>query len=376
MVDALVADVESRLVTPTPPDVPVVLRARPGSPLARAGSNVVPGAMPTEGPLVDTIGRVHDDLRISVTDRCNLRCVYCMPEEGMVFLPRTEILTFEELTRVARIAHDLGVTALRITGGEPLVRKDVVELVRQLAQIGFADLAMTTNGTGFTRLAPDLARAGLRRVNISCDSLQPERFASIRRRGDLSVVLAAMDAAEAAGLTPLKVNVVVMAGVNDDEVLDFCSFARDSGRLVRFIEFMPLDGDGHWDRSQVVSAEDLLAKINARWPLVVFDPEGGDSAPAERYRFADGRGEIGMVASVTRPFCGTCNRLRLTADGAIRNCLFSDDELSAKELMRAGGTDEEIALLLRRAVWGKLPGHGINDPDFLRPVRSMSMFGG
>jgi cyclic pyranopterin phosphate synthase len=285
-------------------------------------------------------------------------------------------LNFEEITRVARVAHQLGVTALRITGGEPLVRKDVVELVRQLGQVGFEDLAMTTNGTGFARLAPALAEAGLRRVNISCDSLRPERFAQIRRRGDLGVVLGAMDAAEAAGLAPLKVNVVVMAGVNDDEVLDFCAFARETGRRVRFIEFMPLDGDGHWDRSQVVAAGDLLERISAVWPLEPLDVGGSDAAPAERFRFADGRGEIGVVASVTRPFCGTCNRLRLTADGAIRNCLFSDDELSAKDLMRAGGSDEEIALLLRRAVWGKLPGHGINDPDFLRPVRSMSMIGG
>ncbi|MFI5035611.1 MAG: GTP 3',8-cyclase MoaA [Acidimicrobiales bacterium] len=362
-------------MTPSP-EVPVVLRLKPFTPPSSAPATGDPRVMPVEGPLVDTFGRVHDDLRISVTDRCNLRCVYCMPEEGMTFLPRSEILTFEELTRVARVAHGLGVTALRITGGEPLVRRDVVELVRQLAEIGFADLAMTTNGTNFTRLAPALAAAGLRRVNISCDSLRPERFASIRRRGDLAVVLAAMDAAEAAGLTPLKVNVVVMAGVNEDEVLDFCEFAREHGRLVRFIEFMPLDGDGHWDRSQVVAAGDLLARISQRWPLVACDPAGDSSAPAERYRFADGRGEIGVVASVTRPFCGTCNRLRLTADGAIRNCLFSDDELSAKAVLRGHGSDEDVALLLRRAVWGKLPGHGINDPDFLRPVRSMSMIGG
>jgi len=331
--------------------------------------------MPVSGPLVDTFGRVHDDLRISITDRCNLRCVYCMPEEGMTFLPRSDILSFEEITRVARVARQLGVTAIRVTGGEPLVRKDAVELVRQLAEIGFDDLAMTTNGTGFRRLAPALASAGLRRVNISCDSLRPERFAQIRRRGDLAVVLDAMDAAEEAGLTPVKVNVVVMAGVNDDEVLDFSAFAREHGRLVRFIEYMPLDADGHWDRTQVVAAEDLLARISAQWPLEAVE-SANSSAPAERYRFSDGRGEIGMVASVTRPFCGTCNRLRLTADGAIRNCLFSDDELSARDVMRGGGTDEEVALLLRRAVWGKLPGHGINDPGFLRPVRSMSMIGG
>ena len=354
---------------------PVSLRERLAAPAMDSGHG---GArvMPVTGPLVDTFGRAHNDLRISVTDRCNLRCVYCMPEEGMTFLPRSEILTFEEIVRVASVARDLGVTSIRLTGGEPLVRKDVVTLVAQLAELGFDDLAMTTNGTGFSRLAPALADAGLRRVNVSCDSLRPERFAQIRRRGDLGVVLAAMDAAEAAGLVPLKVNVVVMAGVNEDEVLDFCAFAREYGRLVRFIEFMPLDADGQWDRTRVVAAEGLLEKISAAWPIEPCDPTGPDSAPAERYRFVDGRGEIGMVASVTRPFCGTCNRLRLTADGAIRNCLFSDDELSARDLLRVGASDEELALLLRAAVWGKLPGHGINDPGFLRPVRSMSMIGG
>ena len=332
--------------------------------------------MPLDGPLVDRYGRIHTDLRLSVTDRCNFRCVYCMPEEGVAFLPRSEILSFEEITRVARVARGMGVTSVRLTGGEPLVRKDIVELVRQVAAVGFDDLALTTNGTGLARLAKPLAEAGLQRVNISCDSLQPDRFAKIRRRGDLVTVLEAMDAAEAAGLRPLKVNVVMMAGVNEDELIDFCAFAREYDRVVRFIEYMPLDADANWDRSQVVPAEVLLARIAATWPLVACDPTGDDAAPAERYRFVDGRGEIGVVASVTRPFCGTCNRLRLTADGAIRNCLFSDDELSARDVIRSHGTDEQLATVLRRAVWGKLPGHGINDPGFLRPIRSMSMIGG
>ncbi|MGH9020212.1 MAG: GTP 3',8-cyclase MoaA [Acidimicrobiales bacterium] len=332
--------------------------------------------MPTEGPLVDTFGRVHDDLRVSVTDRCNFRCVYCLPDEDVVFQPRTNILGFDEIVRAAGVARGLGVRSLRITGGEPLMRHNAVELIGRLAALGFDDLAMTTNGTGFARVAPALAAAGLTRVNVSCDSLRPDRFAQIRRRGDLRVALGAMDAAEAAGLTPVKVNVVTIAGVNDDEVEEFAQFARDHNRIVRFIEFMPLDGDGHWDRTQVVPAQEILDRISRRWPIVARDPAGADSAPAERFRFADGRGEIGVVASVTRPFCGTCNRLRLTADGAIRNCLFSDDELSARDLMRAGGSDAELATLFRRAVWGKLPGHGINDPGFLRPARSMSMIGG
>ena len=357
-------------------EVPVVLRRDVRRPERRAEGALAHGSMPTTGPLVDPYGRVHTDLRVSVTDRCNLRCIYCMPEEGVPFRPRAEILSFEEITRVAQVAHSLGVRSLRLTGGEPLVRRGIVELVRQLATAGFDDMALTTNGTALGPLASELARAGLHRVNISCDSLQPERYAQIRRRGDLVPVLAAMDAAEAAGLVPVKVNVVLISGVNDDEVLDFAAFARQHGRTVRFIEFMPLDAGGDWRRDQVVPSDDVLARINDRWPIEAIRPPAGDPAPADRYRFCDGAAEIGVVASVTRPFCGTCNRLRLTADGAIRNCLFSDDEVSVRTLLRNGGTDEDLALALRCSVWGKLPGHGINDPGFLRPSRSMSMIGG
>jgi cyclic pyranopterin phosphate synthase len=285
-------------------------------------------------------------------------------------------LTYEEITRVARVAKALGVRSVRITGGEPLVRRDVPTLVAQLAAVGFEDLALTTNGTRLAALAEPLAEAGLQRVNVSCDSLRPERFAVIRRRGDLATVLAAMDAAEAAGLHPLKVNVVLLAGVNDDEIVDFAAFARRTGRVVRFIEFMPLDAEGRWAREQVVPAERVLAEIDAVWslePVADADP----SAPAERYRFRDGGpGEIGVVASVTRPFCGRCDRLRLTADGAIRNCLFSDDERSVRRLLRDGASDEAIAQVLRAAVGAKRAGHGMDDPGFLRPQRSMSMIGG
>jgi GTP 3',8-cyclase len=332
--------------------------------------------MPQSGPLVDRHGRVHTDLRISVTDRCNLRCVYCMPEEGVPLSPREEILSFEEIVRIAGVAHTLGVHSVRFTGGEPLVRRGIVELVRQVAAIGFDDAALTTNATALASLARPMADAGLRRVNVSCDSLRPERYRRIRRRGDLATVLEAMVAAEDAGLVPLKVNVVVIAGVNDDEVLDFAAFARRHGRVVRFIEYMPLDADGSWRRQQVVPSEDILARIHARWPIEPRASDGDGNAPADRYGFRDGGGEIGVVASVTRPFCGRCDRLRLTADGAIRNCLFSDDEVSLRELLRGGAGDEHVALALRRSVWGKLPGHGINDPGFLRPRRSMSMIGG
>ena len=333
--------------------------------------------MPLDGPLVDRFGRVHRDLRLSVTDRCNFRCVHCLPEDGVTFLPHSAVLGFDEIVRAAKIAHRLGITSIRITGGEPLVRRGVLDLVARLAALGFDDLSLTTNGTGLTRVAPSLAAVGLHRVNVSCDSLRPDRFAQIRRRGQLAPVLASMDAAEAAGLDPVKVNVVPIAGVNDDEIESFAEFARTTGRTVRFIEFMPLDGQGAWSRDQVVPADEVLARIHARWPLEAVSAVGSDrSAPAERYRFTDGYGEIGVIASVTRPFCGTCDRLRLTADGSLRNCLFSTDELSVRDLLRGGGTDDEIARLFRRAVWEKLPGHGINDPTFLRPARSMSMIGG
>lgn len=357
---------------------PVAVSVRPH----RAGtgadpSSGAPGAravMPLSGPLVDRYGRVHSDLRISVTDRCNLRCVYCMPED-MTFAPREELLTYPEIERVARVARSLGVTSVRLTGGEPLVRKGLADLVARLRAVGFDDIALTTNGTQLAAMAESLAAAGLSRVNISCDSLRSDRFAAIRRRGHLATVLASMDAAERAGLTPVKVNVVLLRGTNDDEIVDFAAFARDTGRVVRFIEFMPLDGQGEWDRDQLVPGREVFERISAVWPLeAVADPHR--LAPAERFRFVDGRGEIGLISSVTEPFCGTCNRLRLTSDGALRNCLFSDDEHTVRAVLRSGASDEDLVLLFREAVWEKFPGHAINEPDFLQPRRSMSMIGG
>jgi cyclic pyranopterin phosphate synthase len=349
--------------------VPVVLGARNAVPLRTDEE------MPTSGPLVDQFGRVHSDLRISVTDRCNLRCTYCLPEE-VVFRPREEILQFDEITRIASVAKSLGVDSIRLTGGEPMMRARIIELVASLNAIGFSDLAMTTNGITFAPVADDFAAAGLRRINISCDSLQPDRFAAIRRRGTLEPVLGSMDAAEAAGITPVKINVVLMADDNHDEILDFAAFARSTGRVVRFIEFMPLDAGGHWQRDRVISSEHVFQTINAKWPLRAIDRDLVDPAPATRFSFVDGTGEIGLISSVTQPFCGTCNRLRLTADGAVRNCLFSDDERTLRDIVRDGGEDADIARQLRLAVWGKKAGHGINDPDFLRPARSMSMIGG
>ena len=348
---------------------PVRLARRP-EPLARAV------AMPEEGPLVDTFGRVHTDLRISVTDRCNLRCTYCMAEVGEIFRPRDEILTFDEIERVARIAFSLGVTAVRLTGGEPLVRAGMADLVARLSALGFADLALTTNGTALARLAPALRAAGLDRVNVSCDSLRADRFARIRRRGELGRVLAAMDAAEEAGLRPVKVNVVLQRGVNDDEIVDFAEFGRATGREVRFIEFMPLDSEGRWVADAVVPSAEVIGRLAAYSPLAPVRRDSTDVAPATVYQFVDGGGRIGVVATVSEPFCGTCNRLRLTADGAVRNCLFSDDELSVRDLLVGGASDDAIARVLRRAVWGKRAGHGIGEAAFVRPVRTMSMIGG
>jgi cyclic pyranopterin phosphate synthase len=362
-------------VVTVPTTVPIELRSGVGRlrPLLdRIGDGP---EMPSGGPLIDPYGRVHTDLRISVTDRCNLRCTYCMTDDAMTFLPSGELLEVEEIVRLATVAKRLGVTSVRLTGGEPLVRKEIVGIVAALSAIGFDDLSMTTNGTSLARMALPLADAGLVRVNISCDSLRPEIFAGIRRRASLGPVLEAMGVAESAGLGPVKVNVVLVPGKNDGEILDFARLARETGRIVRFIEFMPLDAAGRWRQDLVVSGRRVLDEIGAVYPLeAVGDPN--DPAPASRYRFTDGHGEIGVISSVTEPFCGTCNRLRLMADGAIRNCLFSDDELSLRDALRSGGDDAQIERIFRQSVWGKLPGHGINDPGFLRPARSMSRIGG
>ena len=331
---------------------------------------------PADGPLVDTYGRVHTDLRISVTDRCNFRCSYCMPAEDMKWLPREDILSYEEIERVARVLEGLGVTAVRLTGGEPLVRADLPVLVRKLAAIGFEDISLTTNGVGLPHLAGTLVSAGLRRVNVSLDSLDRSRFAAITRRDALDAVLAGMDAAEAAGLAPLKVNVVRMRGVNDDEIVDFAVFARETGRPVRFIEYMPLDAAHAWERPDVVPAREIVDRIDAVFPLEPLGTRDDDPAPADRYRFADGGGEIGVIASVTDAFCGSCNRLRLTADGALRNCLFATQEWSVRDVLRAGGSDADLELLCRQVVWAKAAGHGIDSPGFTPPARSMSQIGG
>lgn len=327
--------------------------------------------------LVDPFDRVVRDLRISVTDRCNFRCLYCMPEEGMRWLPRDELLTYEELTRVTRVCVErYGFESVRITGGEPTVRAHLPVLVGYLADLG-VDVAMTTNGATLSHIAADLEHAGLRRINISCDSLRPDRFAEITRRDALPQVLEGIDAAIEVGLRPVKINCVLVRGVNDDEILDFATFGREKGVEVRFIEWMPLDGSGEWDASHVVPSAEVVDTIDRAWPLVA--PDGSavrSAAPADSYDYADGRGRVGVIASVTRPFCGSCDRIRLTADGQLRNCLFSVRETDLRRIMRDGGTDDELATAIEAEVGRKWAGHSIGKVTFIRPERSMSQIGG
>jgi cyclic pyranopterin phosphate synthase len=326
------------------------------------------------GPLLDSFGRVADDLRISVTDRCNFRCTYCMPAEGLQWLPKEEILRFEEIARLARVFVSLGVKAFKLTGGEPTVRAELPTLVAMLREVSpDADISMTTNGTLLHKVAQPLADAGLSRVSVSCDSLLQHRFAEMTRRDALEQVHAGIRAAVDAGLTPVKINCVVIAGQNDDEVVDFARYARDTGHEVRFIEYMPLDAEQQWEREKVAPSSEVLRAIHTEYPLV---PEHGPE-PATTFRFADGApGSVGVIPSVTEPFCDTCNRLRLTSDGQMRSCLFSLDETDLRDPLRAGATDVELAQLIRDNVARKWSGHRINHPDFVRPTRSMSMIGG
>ncbi len=328
-------------------------------------------------PLVDPFGRVVSDLRLSITDRCNFRCTYCMPQEGMVWLPRAELLSYEEMERVVSVLVErYGLRSVRLTGGEPTVRAHLPVLVSRLAALG-VELSMTTNGATLGLVASDLAGAGLQRVNVSLDSLRPERFAAITGRDSLHRVLDGVAAAVDAGLSPVKVNCVLVRGVNDDEVLDFAEYGRVSGTEVRFIEWMPLDGEGAWSAEQVVPAAEVVKVLAMRYEI---EPEGGGaidgSAPAERYRYLDGRGHVGVVASVTRPFCGTCDRVRLTAEGQLRNCLFSVRETDLRTILRNGGSDDDLAVAIEAEVGRKWAGHSIGQVSFVRPARSMSQIGG
>jgi cyclic pyranopterin phosphate synthase len=324
--------------------------------------------------LVDGFGRIHRDLRVSLTDRCNLRCSYCMPAEGVPWLPRAEMLTSDELVRLVELLVRLGVTEIRLTGGEPTLRPDVVDLVRRFAALG-PEVSMTTNGMRLTELAGPLVEAGLTRVNISLDTLRPDRFRELTRRQGLDRTLAGMRAARDAGLRPVRVNTVLLRGVNDDEAADLLAFALGEGYELRFIEQMPLDAGHVWRREQMVTAEEILAKLQQEFSLTpATEPRG--SAPAELFLVDGGPATVGVIASVTRPFCGDCDRVRLTADGQVRNCLFAREESDLRGAMRAGATDDELADRWVAAMATKLPGHGINDPSFLQPDRPMSAIGG
>ena len=337
--------------------------------------------------LVDPFGRTIRDLRISVTDRCNFRCTYCMPEEGMKWLPRSEVLTFEEIERLAAIfVERFEVDGLRLTGGEPTVRAHMPVLVAKLAALRVPassssplagckpDLSLTTNGATFRLVAHELRDAGLDRVNISLDTLQRERFLQMTRRDELVRVLDGIEAAKEAGFNPVKINAVVERGVNDDEIVALATFGRERNVEVRFIEFMPLDASGHWMSDKVVSQDEIVAAINAVYPLEQVAARG--AAPADRWRYTDGAGMIGVIPTITKPFCGDCDRVRLTAEGQFRTCLFATTEFDLLKMMRGGASDDDLAVEIQRAVGTKWAGHQINQVNFIRPARSMSQIGG
>jgi cyclic pyranopterin phosphate synthase len=326
--------------------------------------------------LIDSFGRVHDNLRISVTDRCNIRCFYCMPEHDVQFVKRSEILDFEEIERFARIAAGLGVTKLRVTGGEPLVRRDLPVLIQRLAAIpGIRDLALTTNGVLLPDLAGPLYEAGLRRINVHVDTLDRERFFQITRRDDLPKVLRGLEIAKDLGYR-VKLNSVAVKNLVEPDIVPLALYARENGFEVRYIEFMPLDAQNLWDRSKVLLADDMIAALSREIAPLVAVPDPDPRAPATEYEFADGGGKVGFIASVSRPFCLNCNRIRLTADGKLRYCLFAIVEDDVKGLMRSGASDDAIAALIRQNLAAKWEGHEINSTRFVAPPRPMYSIGG
>jgi cyclic pyranopterin phosphate synthase len=340
----------------------------PGAPAARAQG---PGA------LRDRHGRVATDLRVSLTDRCNLRCAYCMPEAGLPWLPKPELLTDDEVSRLVGIAvRDLGVREVRFTGGEPLLRPGLTDIVRAAAALEpRPEISLTTNAIGLDRLAGALVGAGLDRVNVSLDTLEAGTFKELAKRDRLDATLRGIEGAAAAGLAPVKINTVLMRGANDAEAPALLRFAIEHGYELRFIEQMPLDAAGVWRRDEMVTAAEILDALRAEFDLAP-DPAHRGSAPAETWLVDGGPAKVGVIGSVTRPFCGDCDRTRLTADGQVRNCLFARGETDLRGLLREGASDAEVAERWREAMWGKLPGHGIDDPSFLQPSRPMSAIGG
>lgn len=329
-------------------------------------------SVPTAGPLVDTFGRVASDLRVSVTDRCNLRCTYCMPAEGLPWMAKPEMLDDDEMVRLIRLFVALGIDQVRFTGGEPLLRRSLIDVVRRVGELpNRPRMALTTNGIGLDRLAQPLADAGLDRINVSLDTVSSQRFIELTRRDRFADVERGLKAAADAGLTPVKVNAVAMPGEDPSDLLAWC---LDRGYELRFIEQMPLDAQHSWDRSTMMSRQDLLDALGARFRLSPVEQRG--SAPAERFYVNGGPATVGVIASVTAPFCGACDRVRLTADGQVRNCLFARDENDLRGPMRAGASDQELTELIRLNMWGKAPGHGIGTLNFQQPDRPMSAIGG
>ena len=328
-------------------------------------------------PLVDSWGRVHDNLRVSVTDRCNIRCFYCMPETDVHFVQRSEILDFEEIERFVHIAVTLGIRKLRVTGGEPLVRRDLAVLIRRLSSIpGIEDLALTTNGVLLPQLAAPLYEAGLRRINVHLDTIDRARFLEITRRDEIHKVLAGLEACKQLGYSKIKLNAVAVKHLVEPDIVPLARYARENGFEVRYIEFMPLDAQNLWDRSKVLLADEIIATLGREIAPLVPVPDPDPRAPASEYQFSDGIGRVGFIASVSRPFCLNCNRLRLTADGKLRYCLFAVEEDDVKTLLRSGAPDEEIVALIRRNVAGKWEGHEINSTRFVAPPRPMYSIGG
>ena len=325
--------------------------------------------------LIDTYGRVHRNLRVSLTDRCNLRCTYCMPNDFAAWLPSEHQLTTDELVRVIEIAVSEGINEVRLTGGEPLLRPDIVEIVSRINAITNAPtLTMTTNALTLEKVAKPLVDAGLTRINISLDTLDRDRFKLMTHRDRIDDVFAGIKAAQDAGINPIKINAVLLKGVNADEAPALLEWALANNLALRFIEQMPLDAGGIWERSSLVTADDIYADLSTRYELTPCDGRG--SSPAEEFFVNGGPATVGIIGSVTRPFCGACDRLRLTSDGQLRSCLFSLEEMDLRTAMRNGASDEDIAARFRKTVAGKLPGHGINDPKFIQPQRPMSAIGG
>jgi GTP 3',8-cyclase len=325
--------------------------------------------------LQDQFGRAITDLRVSVTDRCNFRCFYCRSADPENYRQHQQILSWPELERLGGVFHRLGIQKVRVTGGEPLVREGVENFIARLCQLGFPDVSMTTNGSLLSERCPRLLEAGLKRINISLDSLDAVKFEKITRTRTLASVMAGIETAQNSRLAPVKVNAVLVRGFNDDEVETFAAFARERGVIMRFIEFMPLDADRHWSREVVIPAAEVHSRIHARWPLVEIPHEASETA--RKYRFADGApGEIGLIAPVTQPFCGHCSRIRLTADGKLRTCLFSKEDHDLRGLLRENSSDDDLALYIRSVVNEKEKGHRINEPGFVPPSRTMVFIGG